>query len=118
MLFGDGLPLSTRNISQVKRMAAKRIGHDRRKASSSSSAYTRVNTSNYRRFGNYGMSNLNFKRHYEYRKPPFQRSQSPKLRRAPVQRQNAYPQVDGMVVWHNFTVLGVILLLIAGFYKL
>ena len=29
------------------------------------------------RFGNYGRNNLNFKRHYEYRKPPFQRSQSP-----------------------------------------
>ena len=82
MLFGDELPQSIRNISQVNRMAAKSIGHDRRKASSSSSAYTnfkkpRINTSVYRRVGNYGRSNLNFKRHYEYRKPPYQRSQSP-----------------------------------------
>ena len=82
MLFGDELPQSIRNISQVKRMAAKSIGHERRKASSSPSAYTnfkkpRINSSNYRRFGNYGRSNLNYKRHYEYRKPPFQRSQSP-----------------------------------------
>ena len=74
MLFGDELPQSFRNISQVKRMAAKSIGHDRRKASSSSSAYTnfkkpRINTSVYRRVGNYGRSNLNFKRHYEYHKP-------------------------------------------------
>ena len=29
MLFGDELPQSIRNISQVKRMAAKSIGHDR-----------------------------------------------------------------------------------------
>ena len=82
LLFGDELPQSIRNISQVKRMAAKSIGHDRRKASSSSSAYTnfkkpRINTSVYRRGGNYGRSNLNFKRHYEYRKPPYQRSLSP-----------------------------------------
>ena len=28
MLFGDELPQSIRNISQVKRMAAKSIGHD------------------------------------------------------------------------------------------
>ena len=82
MLFGDELPQSFRNISQVKRMAAKSIGHDRRKASSSSSAYTnfkkpRINTSVYRRVGNYGRSNLNFKRYYEYRKPAYQRSQSP-----------------------------------------
>ena len=66
----------------TERMAAKSIGHDRRKASSSSPAYTnfkkpRINTSVYRRVGNYGRSNLNFKRHYEYRKPPYQRSQSP-----------------------------------------
>ena len=82
MLFGDELPQSIRNISQVKRMAAKSIGHERRKASSSPSAYTnfkkpRINSSNYRRFGHYGRSNLNYKRHYEFRKPPFQRSQSP-----------------------------------------
>ena len=82
LLFGDELPQSIRNISQVKRMAAKSIDHDRRKASSSSSAYTnfkkpRINTSVYRRVGNYGRSNFNFKRHYEYRKPPYQRSQSP-----------------------------------------
>ena len=83
MLFGDELPQSIPNISQVKRMAAKSIGHDRRRASSSSSAYTnfkkpRTNTSDYRRFGNYGRSNLNFKRHYEHRKPPYQRRQPPK----------------------------------------
>ena len=82
MLFGDEFPQSIRNISQVKRMAVKCIAHDRRKASSSLSAYTnfkkpRINTSVYRRVGNYGRSNLNFKRHYEYRKPPYQRSQSP-----------------------------------------
>ena len=82
LLFGDELPQSIRNISQVKRMAAKSIGHDRRKASSSSSAYTnfkkpRIDTSVYRRVGNYGRTNLNFKRHYEYRKPPYQRRQSP-----------------------------------------
>ena len=40
MLFGDELPPSIRNISQVKRMAAKSIGHDRRKVSSSPSTYT------------------------------------------------------------------------------
>ena len=75
MLFGDELPQSIRNISQVKRMAAKSIGHDRRKVSSSSSTYTnfrspRPNTSGSRRFGNDGRCNLNFPRHYEYRKPP------------------------------------------------
>ena len=37
MLFGDELPQSICNISQVKRMAAKSIGHDRRKVGSSSS---------------------------------------------------------------------------------
>ena len=83
MLFGDELPQSIHNISQVKRMAAQSIGHDRRKASSSSSAYTNFkkpcsNTSNNRRFGHYGRSNLNFKRHYEHRKPPYQRRQPPK----------------------------------------
>ena len=72
MLFGDELPQSIRSISQVKRMAAKSIGHDRRKVSSSSSTYTnfrspRPNTSGSRRFGNDGRCNLNFKRHYEYR---------------------------------------------------
>ena len=82
MLFGDELPQCIRNISQVKRMAAKSIGHDRRKASSSSSAYNnfkkpRTNTSGYHRLVNYGRNNLNFKRHYEYRMPPYQRSQSP-----------------------------------------
>ena len=92
MLFGDELPQSIRNISQVKRMAAKIIGHEGRKASSSSSTYTsfkkpRINTSNYRRFGNHGRSNLNFKRHYEYRKPPFQRSQSPT--RQPLKSSNS-----------------------------
>ena len=76
-LLHDELPQSIRNISQVK-------PHERPKASSSSSAYTnfkepRINWSNYRRFGNYGRSNLRFKRHmhYDYRKPPFHRSQSP-----------------------------------------
>ena len=54
MLFGDELPQSIRNISQVKRMAAKSVGHDRRKVSSSSSTYTnfrspRPNTSGSRR---------------------------------------------------------------------
>ena len=82
MLFGDELPQSIRNISQVKRMAAKSIGHGPRKESSSFSAYTnfkkpRTNMSGYQRFDNYGRSNLNFKSHYEYRKPPHQRSQSP-----------------------------------------
>ncbi|XP_015771485.1 PREDICTED: uncharacterized protein LOC107349815 [Acropora digitifera] len=81
MSFGDELPQSIRNISQVKRMAAKSIGHDRRRAISSSSAYItfknpRTNTSGSRRFGDHSRSNLNFKRHYEYRKPPYQRSQS------------------------------------------
>ena len=82
MLFGDELPQSIRNISQVKRMAAKSIGHNRHKVSSSSSTYTnfrspRPNTSGSRRFVNQGRSNLNFKRHYEYRKPPYERNQSP-----------------------------------------
>ena len=82
MLFGDELPQSIRKISQVKRMAAKSIGHDRRKMSSSSSTCPnfrspRPNTSGSRRFGNHGRGNLNFKRHYEYRKPPYQRNQSP-----------------------------------------
>ena len=83
MLFGDELPESIRNISQVKRMAAKGIGHDRCKVSSSPLAYTnfkkpRTNTSDYRRFGNYGRNNLNFKRHYEHHKPPYQRRQPQK----------------------------------------
>ena len=82
LLFGDELPQSIRNISQVKRMAAKSISRERRKTSSSSSVYAnfkkpRVQTSNYHQFANYGRSNLNFKRHYEYRRPPSQRSQSP-----------------------------------------
>jgi len=56
-------------------MAAKRTGHERRKASSLSTAYTNfqkphMSKSNYRRSGNYGRNNLNFKRDYEYRKPP------------------------------------------------
>ena len=68
MFFGNDLPQSTRNILQVKRMTAKSIGHDPGKASYLSSAYTnfnkpRINTSVYRRVGNYGSSNLNFKRH-------------------------------------------------------
>ena len=54
MLFGDELPQRFCNISQIKRMAAKSIGHDRRKGSSSTSASTnfkkpRVNTSGYSR---------------------------------------------------------------------
>ena len=82
MLFGYELPQSIRNISQFKRMAAKSIGLDRRKVSSSSSTYTnfrgpRPNTSGSRRFGNNGRCNLNFKRHYVYRKHPYQRNQSP-----------------------------------------
>ena len=86
MLFGDELPQSIRNISQVKRMAAKSIGHDRRKVSSSSSTYTnfgspRPNTSGSRRFGNDGRCNLNFKRHYEYRKPPKSSGTTTKLQR-------------------------------------
>ena len=74
-MFGNELPQSIRNISQVKRMAAKSIGHERHKVSSSSSTYTnfrspRPNTSDSRRFGNHCRCNLNFERHYEYRKPP------------------------------------------------
>ncbi|XP_044166289.1 uncharacterized protein LOC114963128 [Acropora millepora] len=58
MLFGDELPQSIRNISQVKRMAAKSIGHDRRKVCSSSLTYTTFrspcpNTSGSHRFGNH-----------------------------------------------------------------
>ena len=92
MFFGDELPQSIRNIWQVKRMAAKSIGHDRRKVSSSSSAYTnfknpRTNTSGSRRFGNHGRCNLKFKRHFEYRKPSYQRSHVI-LERAPVKRRN------------------------------
>ena len=121
MLFGDELPQSIRNISQVKRMAAKSIGHDRRKASSSSSAYTnfkkpRTNTSDYRRFGNYGRSNLNFKRHYEYRKPPYQRTSASKelqyndetTMNLPVPNTYPDPEVGGRLAqfyssWSNFT---------------
>ena len=40
MLFGDELPQRVCNISQIKRMAAKSIGHDRRKGSPSTSAST------------------------------------------------------------------------------
>ena len=51
-------------ITTMLRMAAKSIGHDRRRASSSSSAYInfknpRTNTSGSRRFGNHSRSNLN-----------------------------------------------------------
>ena len=82
MLFGDELPQSIRNISQVKRMAAKSIGHDRRKVCTSSLTYTTFrspcpNTSGSHRFGNHGRCNLNFKRHYKYRKPPYQRNLYP-----------------------------------------
>ena len=82
VLFGDELPQSIRNISQVKRMAAKSIGHDRRKVCSSSLTYTTFrspcpNTSGSHRFGNHGRCNLNFKRHYKYRKPPYQRNLYP-----------------------------------------
>ena len=117
MLFGDELPQSIRNISQVKRMAAKSIGHDRRKASSSSSAYTnfkkpRTNTSGYHRFGNYGSSNLNVKRHYEYRKYVADTSASKELQyndetTMNLPLPNAYPQVGGRLAqfycsWSNF----------------
>ena len=75
MLFGDELPQSIRNLSQVKRMAARSINYDRHR--SSGSVYTnfkkpRVDSSRRRQFANYGRSNLNFKRRYEYRKPPYQ----------------------------------------------
>ena len=70
MLFGDELPQSIRNISQVKRMAARSINYDRRR--SSGSVYThfkkpRVESSPGRQFANYGRSKLSFKRRYEYR---------------------------------------------------
>ena len=77
------LAMSCRRVLATSRkLAAKSIGHDRRRASSSSSSYinfknSRTNTSGSRRFGNHSRSKLNFKRHYEYRKPPYQRSQSP-----------------------------------------
>ena len=95
MLFGDELPQSIRNISQVKRMAAKSVGHDRSKASSSSSAFPnfkkpRINTSGYHRFGSYGRSNLNFKCHYEYRKLPYQKSQSTPTRHPPKSSSKIY----------------------------
>ena len=139
--FGDELPQSIhRNssqfISQVKRMAAKSTGHDRRKTSSSSSTYTnfkkpRTNTSAYRRFGNYGRSNLNFMSHYEYRKPPYQRSQSP-TRHPPKSSStndettmnlpvpNAYPQVGGRLAqfyfsWSNFTPDSWVLQAVSGY---
>ena len=132
-MFGNELPQSIHNNSQVKRMVAKSMGHDRRKASSSSSAYTNfktphINTSGYRRFSNYGRSNLNF--HYEYCKPPYQRSQPPtrSLQRAPVQQQNnnelpipnAFPQVGGHLAqfyhsWSNFTSDSGVLQAVSGY---
>ena len=138
MLFGDELPQSIHNISQVKRMAAKSIGHDWHKASSSSSAYTNfkkpgINTCGYRRFGIYGRSNLNFKRHYKYRKLPYQRSQSPTHQ--PLKSSttlyndettmnlpilNAYPQVGGSLAqfyhsWSNFTSDSWVLQAVSGY---
>ena len=94
MLFGDGLPQSIRNISQVKRMAAKSMGRDRRKVSSSSTLILKVlvliRVHGSRRFGHHGRCNLNFKRHYEYRKPHIRetRHRHVILQRAPVHRQN------------------------------
>ena len=75
MPVGDELPQGIRNTSQVKRKAAKSINNDRHKSSSSASGYTnfkqpRVDSTRYRSFANYGRNNLNFKRLYEYSKPP------------------------------------------------
>ena len=59
-------------------MAAKSANHDRR-SSSLAFRYTNfkklcVVSSRGRQYANHGRSNLNFKRHYEYRKPPYQTS--------------------------------------------
>ena len=117
MLFGDYLPQSIRNISQVKRMAAKSIGHDRRKVSSSSSTYTnfrspRPNTSGSRRFGNHGRCNLNFVPQASIsEKPVTDTSSSKELRyndetTMNLAAPNAYPQVGGRLAqfycsWSN-----------------
>ena len=82
LLFGDELPQRTRNISQVKRMAARSINYDRRRCGGSvyiNFEKPRIESSRGRQFANYGRSNLlNFKRRYEYCKPPYQqRNQSP-----------------------------------------
>ena len=75
LLFGDELPQGTRNISQVKRMAARSINYDCRRCSGSvyiNFEKPRIESSRGRQFANYGRSNSNFKRRYEYRKPPYQ----------------------------------------------
>ena len=96
LLFGDKLPQNIRNISQVKRMAAKSFSRERHKTSSLSSVNAnfkkpRVQTSNYRQFANYGRSNLNFKRHYNTTSLLLREANHPlvKLRRAPVQRPDS-----------------------------
>ena len=137
MLLGDELPQSIRNISQVKRIAAESIGHERRKASSLSTAYTnfkkpRINTSNYRRFGNYGRNNLNFKRHCKYRKPPSVSEKpiadtfvSKELQynnetTMNLQVPNANPQVGGRLAqfycsWSNYTSDSWVLQAVSGY---
>ena len=71
MLFGDELPQSIRNISQVKRMAAKSVTHcKKRRYDSKSSTYPRdVKKPRY-------ADHLNSRRPY-YRRPPSRRGQSP-----------------------------------------
>ena len=79
MLFGDELPQSIRNISQVKRMAAKSVANKRKNCEPySQSGLSRDKRGRYNsRFEPY----LNFKL-YEYRKPPFRQSWNPPTRKS------------------------------------
>ena len=75
LLFGDELPQSIQNISQVKHMAARSTSCDC--CRSSSSVYTNfkkpcIESSPGRQFVIYGRSSFKFKCRYKYRKPPYQ----------------------------------------------
>jgi hypothetical protein len=73
MLFGDELPQSIRNISQVKRMAAKSVVHKRGMSEAPQRGPSRDKRGRYNsRYQPY----LNSKR-YDYRKPPFRQPWNP-----------------------------------------
>ena len=67
MLFGDELPQSIRNISQVKRMAARSVTNKRKRDQQSSKSYNEKKS----RYSGYNAS-LNYRREYaktRYKKP-------------------------------------------------
>ena len=106
MLFGDELPQSIRNISQVKRMAAKSVSNKRRHDSNSSSHPPDSKKHRY----NDRFDRLNSKR-YDYRKPPFSERTVASKKVGDVNQtvmNQAYPKVGGRLcqfydVWTRLT---------------